>query len=152
MAWMLSGTSRRPTDSVRPTDHPMGGAIRRWDLFRVNLEPVSGSEQGGSDRPALVISDDQFNTLFPIVTVLPLTGIHGKRRKVYPFEVILDRGLAGNPEESIVMPQQIRTISKTRLRGRLGRLTDRTVRQRVERRLLEHLAIEFEIAGPDDVV
>ena len=118
----------------------------------MNLEPVSGSEQGGSHRPALVISDDGFNTLFPIVTVLPLTGTQGKRRKVYPFEVILDPGLAGNPEESIVMPQQIRTVSKTRLRGRLGRLTDRAVQQRVERRLLEHLAIEFEIAGPDEAV
>jgi hypothetical protein len=46
------------------------------------------------------------------------------------------------------MPQQIRTVSKSRLRARLGRLTDRAVQRSIERRLLEHLAIEFEIAGP----
>jgi mRNA interferase MazF len=112
----------------------------------VDLDPIAGSEQGGT-RPALVISGDGFNQHFPIVTVLPLTGTRGKRRKIYPFEVLLDRGMAGNSEESIVMPQQIRTISKTRLRARLGRLTDKPARQRIERRLLEHLAIEFEIAG-----
>jgi mRNA interferase MazF len=114
----------------------------------VDFNPIVGSEQGGSHRPALVISGDRFNEHFPIVTVLPLTGTRGKRRRVYPFEVVLVRHMAGNPEESIVMPQQIRTVSKTRLRGRLGRLTSESIRQSIERRLLEHLAIEFEIAGP----
>ena len=132
-----------------PTRSAAGGVIRRWDLFRVDLDPIVGSEQGGSQRPALVISGDRFNEHFPIVTILPLTGTHGKRRRVYPFEVVLDRNMAGNPEESIVVPQQIRTVSKTRLRGRLGRLTNAPIRQRIERRLLEHLAIEFEIAGPE---
>jgi mRNA interferase MazF len=136
---------------VQPTDRLAGGAIRRWDLFRVDLDPVAGSEQGGH-RPALIISDDRFNQHFPIVTVLPLTRARGKRRRVYPFEVPLYPGIAGNPEESIVMPQQIRTVSKTRLGRRLGRLTDRAVRSRVERRLLEHLAIDYEIAGPEDGV
>ena len=46
------------------------------------------------------------------------------------------------------MPQQIRSVSKTRLSGRLGRLSDRAVQRTIERRLLEHLGIEFEIAGP----
>jgi mRNA-degrading endonuclease toxin of MazEF toxin-antitoxin module len=118
----------------------------------VDLEPIVGSEQAGSHRPALVISADGFNAHFPIVTVLPLTGTRGKRRRVYPFEVILDSGIAGNPEESIAMPQQIRTVSKARLRGRLGRLTDRTVKRSIERRLLEHLGIEYEIAGPQNGV
>ena len=135
-------------DSVGPTDRPVIEAIRRWDLFRVDLDPIVGCEQGGSHRPGLVISSDRFNEHFPIVTVLPLTGTRGKHRRVYPFEIILDGGMAGNPEESIAMPQQIRTLSKARLRGRLGRLRDRTVQRTIERRLLEHLAIEFEIAGP----
>jgi mRNA interferase MazF len=125
--------------------------IRRWDLFSVDLDPIVGSEQGGS-RPALVVSGDPFNARFPLVTVLPLTGTRGKRRKVYPFEVVLDSGIAGNPEESIVMPQQIRTVAKARLRTRMGRLSNGPVRERIERRLLEHLAIEFEIAGPENGV
>jgi mRNA interferase MazF len=152
VTWTPLGTSRPATESVRPTDASAGRAVRRWDLFRVDLEPIVGSEQGGFHRPALIISGDVFNRHFPIVTVLPLTGTRGKRRRVYPFEVVLDQGIAGNPEESIAMPQQIRTVSKARLRGRLGRLTDGLIRQRIERRLLEHLAIEFEIAGPESDV
>lgn len=106
MSWTPRGTSRQATESVRPTEPSAGGAIRRWDLFRVDLEPIVGSEQGGSHRPALVISGDRFNRHFPIVTVLPLTGTRGTRRRVYPFEVVLEQGIAGNPEESIAMPQQ----------------------------------------------
>ena len=83
-----------------------------------------------------------------VLAVRDAVQARGKRRRAYPFEVVLVRDMAGNPQESIVMPQQIRTVSKTRLQGRLGRLTDVPVRQRIERRLLEHLAIEFEIAGP----
>ena len=122
-------------------------AIRRWDLYWVDLEPVVGSEQGGAHRPGLVLSSDAFNKHFPIVTVVPLTGTRHKRRRVYPFEVILERGSAGNPEDSIAMPQQIRTVSKARLRGRMGRLTAPLVREQIERRVLEHLGIESEIAG-----
>ena len=117
----------------------------------MNLEPIVGSEQGGAHRPALVISNDGFNDHFPVVTVLPLTAVQGKRRRVYPFEVGIRRGVAGNPEDSIAMPQQIRTISKRRLQDRVGTLSDRGLRAEIETRLLEHLGIEPEFAPPDTV-
>ena len=128
---------------------PDGGRIHRWDLYWVDLEPVVGSEQGGTRRPGLILSNDEFNEHFPIVTVIPLTGTRHKRRRVYPFEVILERGSAGNSEDSIAMPQQIRTVSKTRLRGRMGRLTARHLQAEIERRVLEHLGIVFEFAAPE---
>jgi mRNA-degrading endonuclease toxin of MazEF toxin-antitoxin module len=131
------------------TEPPGRGAIRRWDLYWVDLGPVVGSEQGGSRRPGLILSNDAFNEHFPIVTVIPLTGIQNKRRRVYPFEVILDRGSAGNPQDSIAMPQQIRTISKTRLGARIGALRDPDVRARIEARLLDHLGIESEFAAKE---
>jgi mRNA interferase MazF len=127
---------------------PDGGRIHRWDLYWVDLEPVVGSEQGGARRPGLILSSDDFNEHFPIVTVIPLTGTRHKRRRVYPFEVTLERGSAGNSEDSIAMPQQIRTVSKTRLRGRMGRLTARHLQAEIERRVLEHLGIESEFAAP----
>lgn len=128
---------------------PDGGRIRRWDLYWVDLEPVVGSEQGGARRPGLILSNDDFNEHFPIVTVVPLTGTRHKRRRVYPFEVILERGSAGNAEDSIAMPQQIRTVSKTRLRGRMGTLTARDLQAEIERRVLEHLGIESGFAAPE---
>ncbi|MDP2959321.1 MAG: type II toxin-antitoxin system PemK/MazF family toxin [Longimicrobiales bacterium] len=118
------------------------GVARRWDLLRVDLEPREGSEQGGV-RPALVVSNDGFNRHFPILTVLPLTRSSSKRRAVYAFEVLLPAGAAGNPEESVVMPQQIRTVSRSRVSTRLGSLVDPVLREAVEERLLDHLGVGF---------
>ena len=117
---------------------------RRWDLVLLDLEAVRGSEQGRT-RPALVVSNDDFNARFPLVTVLPLTKQDGKKRRAYDFEVLLREG-AGNRRHSIVMPHQIRTVSVARVLRRLGRLDDADLRQQVEDRLLEHLAIRFEEA------
>lgn len=116
------------------------GPPRRWDLVRVDLDPRAGSEQGG-ERPALVVSNDGFNRHFPLVTVLPLTRLAGKRRKVYPFEVLLPAGAAGNPEESIVMPQQIRTVARSRIMDRSGNLGSPELRRAIEARILDHLGI-----------
>ncbi|MGH7563641.1 MAG: type II toxin-antitoxin system PemK/MazF family toxin [Gemmatimonadota bacterium] len=121
------------------------GSISRWELFWVNLEPKLGSEQGGERRPALVISNDGFNAHFDVVTVIPLTRARGKKRRVYPFEVLLQRGIAGNAEDSIAMPQQIRTLSRQRLLKPIGVLSDPHLQTEIESRLLEHLGIEFEV-------
>jgi mRNA interferase MazF len=123
------------------------GPVARWGLFWADLDLAVGREQGGARRPALVVSNDGFNAHFDIVTVIPLTKTSGKRRRVYPFEVLLPRGIAGNPEDSIVMPQQVRTISKMRLLEPIGVLSDPTLQEAIESRLLEHLGIEFTLEG-----
>ena len=119
------------------------GEVLRWDIFWVDLEPHVGREQGGERRPALVLSNDGFNAHFDVVTVLPLTKRAGKTRRVYEFEALLPAGVIGPEVESIVMPQQIRTISKLRLIQRAGALTDEHLRGEIEDRVLEHLGIEF---------
>jgi len=121
------------------------GRVRQWELFEADLNFPVGSEQGGDKRPVLVVSNDGFNAQFPVVTVLPLTKREGKQRQVYPFEVELPAGTAGNPLDSIIMPQQIRTIAKQRLLGPpLGTLADFAVRRAVEDRLLQHLGIALD--------
>lgn len=119
------------------------GPVLRWDIFSVDLDPRVGSEHGGIGKPALVISNDGFNAAFPLVTILPLTKLEGKKRKVYTFEVVTG-DLLGTGYQTIIMPQQIRTISKLRLLKRRGTLADETVRDEVENRVMEHLGIEFE--------
>ena len=120
------------------------GPIRRWDVFWADLNPVVGSEQGGERRPVLVVSNDGFNAAINIVTVLPLTKLEGKRRKPYTFEVLLPPGTVAEKLTSIVMPYQIRTISKMRLLEPLGRIVNETQQGEIEIRLLEHLDIAFE--------
>jgi mRNA interferase MazF len=121
------------------------GPVTRWDLFWADLDPVVGHEQGGARRPALVVSNDGFNAHFGVVTVIPLTKAGGKRRKAYPFEVRMPAGAAGNTEDSIVMPQQVRTISKMRLLEPIGALSDPALQDAIESGLIEHLGIEVVI-------
>lgn len=92
----------------------------KWTIFVADLNPVKGSEQRGK-RPVLVISDEQFNQVMPIVTILPVTSLK-KGRKVYPNEALLTKGIAGLPQNSIVLAHQIRTISKERLQKILGQI------------------------------
>lgn len=120
------------------------GPIGRWDIYWIDLEPRVGREQGGDRRPGIVISNDGFNVQFDVVTILPLTKLEGKQRRVYPFEVLLPAEVVGTGFGSIVMPQQVRTISKLRLVERIGVLADEGLRTQIENRLLEHLGIEFE--------
>lgn len=119
------------------------GPVHRWELYTADLDPTVGREQAG-DRPVLVLSNDGFNRTFDVVTVLPLTKQAGKRRTAYPFEVLLPAGRAGNALASIVMPHQIRTISKARLLTRLGVLSDVEYRREIEDRVLDHLGISFD--------
>lgn len=119
------------------------GPVRRWDTFWANLEPGVGSEQKGDRRPVIVISNDGFNAAFPVVTVVSATKAEGKRRSAYAFEVLLPKGSITPRHASIVMPHQLRTISKLRLSTRIGTLPEE-FRARIELRLLEHLGIAFE--------
>lgn len=115
-------------------------------FFCVNglfVTAAPGQEQGGERRPDLVLSNDGFNAHFDVVTILPLTKREGKKRRVYEFETLLPAGVIGTDVESIVMPQQIRTISKLRLLQRAGALADERLRGEIENRVLEHLGIEF---------
>ena len=120
------------------------GAVHQWELFAADLDPAAGREQGGEARPVLIVSNDGFNRAFDVVTVLPLTKEAGKKRKVFPFEVRLPANAAGNDMDSIIMPQQIRTISKSRLLKPLGVLTGAKLRTEVEDRMLDHLGISLE--------
>ncbi|MCL2523301.1 MAG: type II toxin-antitoxin system ChpB family toxin [Betaproteobacteria bacterium] len=46
--------------------------FERGDIVRVNLEPVTGREMRGEDRPALVLTNKAFNQLGDVL-VAPIT-------------------------------------------------------------------------------
>jgi len=114
----------------------------QWHLFRSNLDPVTGSEQRGT-RPVLVVSDEDYNQLMPVVTVLPLT-FRKPGRHIYPNEVLLPKGTAGLAEDSIVLAHQIRTIAKARLTQQYGEIQSETFREAVRQALKIHLTLEPE--------
>jgi mRNA interferase MazF len=110
----------------------------QWAVFEANLDPDTGAEQKGR-RPALVVSNEEFNQAMPNVTVLPLTST---KRRLYPSEILLPEGKAGQSLKSIIMAHQIRTISKQRLGTLLGFLDDTQLRHEIQRAIEEHLDME----------
>lgn len=110
----------------------------QWAVMEANLDPVAGAEQRGT-RPVLIVSNEEFNQAMPNVTVLPLTST---RRRLYPSEVLLPQGKAGQPLDSIIMAHQIRTISKRRLKGVSGYLKDNQLRNEVHAAIKEHLSLD----------
>jgi mRNA interferase MazF len=92
-----------------------------------NLDPVEGSEQAGT-RPVVVVSRDALNQFTPICVVCPLTDAANKK-KVFPSHVGLSAASTGLKLDSIVLTEQVRAISKTRLRRQVGSLDRRTMQQ-----------------------
>lgn len=109
----------------------------KWNIFLANLNPVKGSEQRGT-RPVLVISDEDFNQAMPVITVLPITSLKPGRR-VYPNEVLLPKGIAGLPHDSLVLAHQLRTISKDRLYKVLGGVEETNLMEEINNALKVHL-------------
>ncbi|HET8861351.1 type II toxin-antitoxin system PemK/MazF family toxin [Marivirga sp.] len=94
----------------------------KWSIFRANLDPVVGSEQGKS-RPVLIISEDYINDSLNVVNVIPITS-RKKGRNIYPNEVLLIDNNYGIEKESILLCHQIRSIDKKRLSKEYGSIQD----------------------------
>jgi mRNA interferase MazF len=93
--------------------------MRRGEIYHADLSPTVGSEIN-KRRPVLIVSNEANNRAANTVTVLPITS---KVARIYPFEVELSPKESGLPRPSKAQAQQIRTISKERISGRvLGRL------------------------------
>lgn len=93
----------------------------RGEVYQANLDPASGSEQGGT-RPVLIVSRDALNANAPIVIVVPLTSRENKKR-LYPTHVELPAGEASLSKDSVVLCEQVRAISKNRLTKRIGQVS-----------------------------
>jgi len=111
----------------------------RGEIWTVNLEPVEGHEQGGGNRPALIISVDEFNHgPADLVTALPITTKH----KGIPFHVAVDPPEGGLTRRSFIKCEDIRSLSKNRLKKRLGRISQTKMLQ-VEESLKMLLFVRF---------
>ena len=103
--------------------------VLRGDVFIAVLDPVEGSEQGGTRR-VVVVSRDALNKYSPVVCVCPITDAENKKR-IYPSHVPVPAGIGGQTIDGIVVCEQVRTISKTRLRELKGKL-DKTFMTRID--------------------
>ena len=102
----------------------------RGEIWFGNLDPVRGHEQAGA-RPLLVVSVDPFNhSASGLVVVVPLTT----KRKPVQTQVSILPPEGGTDQPGYIKCEDIRSITKDRLREYWGTVTDETMRQ-VEHRL-----------------
>jgi len=86
--------------------------VKRGNIFLANLEPIKGSEQGGT-RPVLIIQNDVSNQYSPVIIVAALTSKIFK--KEFPTNVFISKEDSNLGKDSNVLLNQIRTIDKSRL-------------------------------------
>lgn len=110
--------------------------VMRGEVWYAQLDPVTGHEQGG-DRPCLVVSNNMLNqSPSLLVTVLPIT----RKERPLPTRIEIVPPNGGCTERSFIICEQIRTVSKDRLRRRCGDIHRGTM-QLVESVLKQILAI-----------
>ena len=104
---------------------PLRGEV--WDL---NFDPTTGHEQAGT-RPALILSEDIFNEgPAEMVVVAPITRTPRKIR----WHVLVAPPEGGLSSGSFIQCENVRAVSKQRLKRRRGRVSP-LVMQQVEDRL-----------------
>jgi len=83
-------------------------------VYWVDFEPARGGEIR-KQRPAVIVSNDLANRQMNRVQVIPLTSA---TRRVYSSEALVQ--LNGVPNKAVA--DQIRTVTKERVLGYVGRL------------------------------
>ncbi|MDD2401073.1 MAG: type II toxin-antitoxin system PemK/MazF family toxin [Clostridia bacterium] len=96
-------------------------SVNRGDIFYAELNPVVGSEQGGT-RPVLIIQNDIGNQYSPTTIVAAITGQLAKAK--LPTHIELSKEICGLERDSVILLEQIRTIDKRRLKEKVSSLGD----------------------------
>ena len=102
--------------------------VRRGDIFIADLDPVTGSKQGGV-RPVLIVQNNRGNRFSPTVICAAMTSKLGKAD--LPTHVWVSAKDSGLKSDSLVLCEQIRTLDKQRLGAHVGQI-DELVLRRVE--------------------
>ncbi len=76
--------------------------VKQGDIIKVSFDPKSGHEQAGF-RPALVISNNEFNQRTKLAIVCPITNTNNK----FPLHVPLDDRTTTN---GVVLCEHMRTL------------------------------------------
>jgi len=95
----------------------MAIVINRFDVYLINLDPTVGSEIQKT-RPCMIISPDEMNRHIHTVIVAPMSTAG----KDYPTRV----KCKFKKKKGQIVLDQIRTIDKTRLIKKLGKIDSET--------------------------
>ena len=106
--------------------------MKRGEVWWINFEPAVGGEVR-KERPAVIVSNDVANKHLNRIQVIPLTSTTGR---VFPSEALVT--IRGKKHKA--MADQLATVSKLRVKNRLGRLSTSDM-QSIERAIKLQLGL-----------
>ena len=93
--------------------------LNRGDIVIVNLYPKKGDEVG-KIRPAVIISGDDENSILDTVILMPLST--DLIDDMFPYRTRIEKR-DDLKENSDILINQIRTLSKIRIKEKIAKLT-----------------------------
>ena len=97
----------------------------RGEIWEVDLNLTVGREQSGR-RPVLIVSDNALNNSpRGLVVVIPITATDRR----FPTHILVTPPDGGLTKPSVIMTEQVRSVSKDRLGRRYGVVTQATMSQ-----------------------
>jgi mRNA interferase MazF len=97
----------------------------RGEIWEVDLSPTVGREQSGR-RPALIISDNALNSgPRGLVVAIPVTGT----ARGLPTHIPVLPPNGGLTKPSVIMTEQVQSVSKDRISRRFGVVSQVTMDQ-----------------------
>ena len=98
----------------------MGMVVAQYEVFLIELDPAKGHEIQKT-RPCLIISPDEMNRNIATVIIAPMTT----KSHSYPSRV----EVSFDGKQGWVVLDQIRTVDKTRLIKKLGKIKAEEISQ-----------------------
>lgn len=99
--------------------------IRQGDVYWIELDDPSGSEPGYS-HPHVVIQNDLFNASRINTTIVCALTSNLQRAKA-PGNVLLEKGEANLPKQSVVVVTQMFTVDRSQIGEYIGSLSPKRI-------------------------
>ncbi len=99
--------------------------MKRGEVYYVDLNPTEGSEIN-KIRPAIIVSNNEINQFSTVILIVPCTT-YKKGRKIYRSQVLIKADEDGLTNDSVALGEQMRSISKTRIKSKLGQISDQVL-------------------------
>ena len=97
--------------------------LKRGMVIDVNLDPTLGSETG-KIRPCIIVTNDVYNQMVPVIQVVPITAWSAKKAKITTNVAIIPSKNNGLLKKSVADCLQARPIDHRRrlvkIRGKLA--------------------------------
>jgi mRNA interferase MazF len=105
--------------------------VNRGEIWQVRLPFADGHEQSG-ERPVIIIQNDVFTQILPMVVVIPLTSAISAKRFPATLPIQPD-GQNGLSIPSVALIFQVRSLDKRRFLRRIGCLDQNDMDQILKR-------------------